>query len=374
MPATQPESRKALHALLELIGEIDERFLGAEWGIEASDDVAEGTHALLHLLQGGLYTCYEDDGDHPRFRRIVSPTRKFTGDNADAIYFDSAVNPRRAYRVRGEIAGAVYVSLTVESGAQDGRFGSQTAGAINDTEFDVASDGTFEIYFGGPARERNWVALGNDASRITTRHYFERKTSAAADPTVRIRLEIDALGESAPAPPRPDDRSVSEGIHRVINFVRSRTLDMGPPGTRQQPPFVSIEPNRFPPPTPPGDFALAATDAAYSMAPFVLGPEEALVINGRWPKCRFASVALWTRYLQTFDYANRQVSLNRAQTVLDADGNFEMVLSHRDPGVDNWIETEGRPFGMVFWRYMLPEGDIETPQARVVPLSELSGG
>lgn len=174
MSATLPESRKALHALLDLIMEIDQRYLGSEWGIEASDDVAEGMHALLHLLQGGLYTCYEDDGDHPRFRRIVSPTRKFTGDNADAIYFDSAINPRRTYRVRGEIAGAVYVSLTVESGAQDGRFGSQTAGAINDTEFDVASDGTFEIYFGGPARERNWLPLGDDAARITTRHYFER--------------------------------------------------------------------------------------------------------------------------------------------------------------------------------------------------------
>jgi len=31
-----------------------------------------------------------------------------------------------------------------------------------------------------------------------------------------------------------------------------------------------------------------------------------------------------------------------------------MILAHRDPGLPNWIDTEGRPFGLVFWRFMLP--------------------
>ena len=96
------------------------------------------------------------------------------------------------------------------------------------------------------------------------------------------------------------------------------------------------------------------------MAPYFLGPDEALVMRGRWPTCRCANVALWNRHLQTFDYVNRRVSLNRKQTELEADGSFRMVLAHRDPGVGNWIDTEGRPFGMVFWRFMLPEGEIDT--------------
>ena len=49
-----------------------------------------------------------------------------------------------------------------------------------------------------------------------------------------------------------------------------------------------------------------------------------------------------------------------------------MVLAHRDPGVPNWLPTEGRPFGLVFWRFMLPEGPIDTPEAEVVPLASLS--
>lgn len=367
----EPKSRRALHSLLRLIEEVDARWLGAEWGIADPASVAEGTHALMHLLQGGLFTYYEDDPAHPRFRRIVSPTRKFTGDNADAIYFDTAVDPARAYRVRGDTAGAVYVSLTVESGAQDGRFGSRTAGVINDTAFDVDAAGRFEIYFGGPPRPRNWVALPPDAARITTRHYFESEKAAAADPAVQIRLEIEVLGDPPPPPPPPNDDDVAAGIERVANFLRTRTLDMGPPGSREQPPFVSVTPNQFPPPVKPGDFALAAADAAYSMAPFVLGPDEALLIDGRWPACRCASVSLWNRHMQTFDYAHRRVSLNRRQTVADADGRFRVAIAHRDPGIPNWLDTEGRAFGMVFWRFMLPEGEIEPLRARVVKVEEI---
>ena len=102
--------------------------------------------------------------------------------------------------------------------------------------------------------------------------------------------------------------------------------------------------------------------------------DEAREITGRWPECRCANVSLWNRHMQTYDYSNRQVSLNRAQTQLEPDGRFRMLLAHRDPGAPNWLDTEGRPFGMVFWRFMLPEGSIEKPETRVVPFDSLAGG
>ena len=81
---------------------------------------------------------------------------------------------------------------------------------------------------------------------------------------------------------------------------------------------------------------------------------------------------IWNRHLQTNDYVHRSVSLNRAQTALQPDGSFEIVIAHEDPGVANWIDTEGRPFAMVFWRFFLPEGPIETPRTRVVSFAEIS--
>jgi hypothetical protein len=325
----------------------------------------------MHLLEGGLASMFESDPAHPLFRRIVSPWRKFTGDNPDAIYWDAPVSEAHEYVVRGRIDDAVYVSLTIEVDTADGSMAKRTGGVINDVDFDVDPNGGFELYFGGEPRDRNWLALEPGASRITTRHYYENEQPAAADPRRNPALAIKVLGTAGPPPP-PNDDSVAAGIRRTVQFVRSRTLDQPPMANNPDlPPFVSLVPNQFPQPVTPGDFGLAAFDAAYSMAPFVIGPEQALVVRGRWPSCRFANVVLWNRHQQTFDFANRRVSLNRNQTTLEADGSFRMVLAARDPGVPNWIDTEGWPFGVAFWRFMLPDGEIETPEAELVSLDLL---
>jgi hypothetical protein len=364
------ESRAAFDELLETLREAGDRFAGAEWGLVSPDDVAGGLRLVANLLEGGLVGHFDDDPRQPVFRQIVTSTRKSLGDNADAIYFDAAVSSDHAYRVRGRTAGAVYVSFTVEAGGAGGDFPKRTAGVVNDTQFDVDADGAFEIFLGGAARDRNWLPLPEDASRVTTRHYWEQVRSPAIPPIPDVALDIEVLDALPPLPP-PSDASVAAGLRRVARYVRSRSLEQTKPGEGDQPAFVSREPNVFPQPVAPGDHALAAFDASYSMAPYVLGPDEALVITARWPECRCANVSLWNRHLQTYDYAHRRVSLNRAQTSFDADGAFTVVIAHDDPGVPNWLDTEGRPFGMVFWRYFLPEGEIDTPQAKVVPYSSL---
>jgi hypothetical protein len=374
MSPMQTDSRKALGELLDMLREVDERWAGPEWNLTSEADVVGAHRALLHILEGGLSGFFEDDPERPRFERIVSPTRKFTGDNPDAIYYDASIRADRRYRVRGRMDGAIYVSITVEAGTQDGSIAKRTAGVINDTQFDVDSQGRFEILLGGPRRERNWLPLEAGASRITTRHYYEEEHAAAADPARHAALSIENL-DPGPPPAAPNDSSVAAGIRRVAQFVRTRTLEMPPMAKAgAQPPFVSLVPNQFPQPVKPGDVGLSAFDAAYSMAPFVVGPEDALVMRGRWPACRCANVSLWTRHMQTFDFANRSVSLNRKQTRIEKDGSFRMVVAHRDPGVPNWIDTEGRLFGIVFWRFMLPEGEIETPRAEIVPLAKLAQG
>ena len=371
----ETESRRALHELIDLLGEVDEHWVSPEWNLHSDEDVFGAHRAVMHMLQWGLVGLFERDPAAPRFHRIVDPDRKVLGDNPDAVYLDAPVSADHAYRVTGEIKGATYVSVTVESGEAWGSMDNQTVGVLNDESFDVDADGRFEILLGGEPRPRNWLGLPEITGSITTRHYFEDPTHAAADPArvPEMRIEvIDADGNPVTTPPpRPSDASVAAGIRRVAGLVRELTVDRPPQSSAQPRTWISLEPNVFPPPGKPGDLGLAAFDAAYAMAPFLIGPDEALVIRARWPRCRYANVCLWNRHLQTFDYANRSISLNRAQTVADSDGRFTAVIAHGDPGVPNWLDSEGRPFGIVFWRFMLPEGDLETPQAEVVPFSEL---
>ena len=133
-------------------------------------------------------------------------------------------------------------------------------------------------------------------------------------------------------------------------------------------------PNVFPQPERPGEMAFSAFDAAYSVAPYALGPDEALVITGRWPECVFANVALWNRFLQTYDYVNRRVGLNRSNTSSrpTAAGAWSSPTTTRASPTGS-TPRAGRS-GQVYWRYFLPEGDIPTPQATVVPFAEIAAG
>lgn len=368
------DSRGAFDELLATLGTVADRFAGPEWGLTDATDEAEALRVIVHLLGIGIETQFDDDAAHPAFRPIVTPWRKALGDNADARYHDARVDPAGTYRIRGRTAGAVYVSFTVEAGGEDGAFPSRTAGLLNDTGFAVDDDGAFEITVGGPPRDRGWLALPEDASRLTVRHYWEDVRCPNVPPVPDLGLTIELVDGAPPAsPPTPSDEAIAASIRRMATFVRSRTLEaIAKPGEGDPPAFVSREPHVFPAPVPPGAHALAAGDAAYSMAPYLLGPDDALVVSARWPRCRCANVSLWNRQLQTFDYLRHPVSLNRAQAATDPDGTVTMVIAHRDPGVPNWLSTEGRPFGLVFWRFMLPDGPIDTPTARVVPVGSLA--
>jgi hypothetical protein len=166
----------------------------------------------------------------------------------------------------------------------------------------------------------------------------------------------------------------SARLRDVAEFLKGSTVGRPKPAT--VPPFVSTTPNELGEPMTfrmAGSDSWGAVDIAYSMGPFKLAPDEALVIEGRFPRCAFANVVLWNQQLAAFEYRDRSVSLNRAQTELLPDGSYRMVVAARDPGVPNWLDTEGHREGTMFWRFLLPEDKPEKPRCRVVPLSGLAG-
>ena len=137
MSGMQTESRKALHELIDLVREIEERWASPEWNLNTPDDVVAAHCAMMHMLEGGLATFFEDDPDHPQFRRIVSPIRKFTGDNSDAIYFDAPVSPEYEYVVRGTLNGAAYFSLTIELNSGEGIMSTDAGGTLTNADLEI---------------------------------------------------------------------------------------------------------------------------------------------------------------------------------------------------------------------------------------------
>ncbi|MBK6508915.1 MAG: DUF1214 domain-containing protein [Haliea sp.] len=363
---TASEAAQALAELQSTLDELEAAFATPAWNLRTPQDYAEARRVTLHTLLHGLQCWLEADPARPFFTLFTDQHKKLLGDNPDARYYSAVIDDQHGYRIRGNLAGATYTSFTIELAA--GTDGGGIGSTLNDTQFKADKNGDYEIIVSAEKVDGNWLPMSKGATSLTTRHYYEREQCINNDRLHHIPIDIPNLQK---VPPRrsPNDADIAAGIRRVTAFVKGNVIPMNGENSL---PWVSRVPNQFNPPKKDDSnnaVTYAARDNVYSMAPFVLGPDQALLIRGRFPTCRFSNVVLFNRFLQTLDYEERSISLNRAQAVLDAEGNFEMIVAHRDPGRPNWLDTEGRPFGIMFWRFQLPEGDIPPLETEVITLS-----
>ena len=364
------DSRRALAELIEVLREADERWVSPEWNLHTTDDAVDAHRTLMHYLQWGLVGLFERDPSAPRFGRIVAPHRKILGDNPDAIYFDAPISADHAYRVRGETKGAAYVSITIESGAAWGSMDNQVVGVINDTSFDIDAAGRFEILLGGEPRERNWLALPPGAGSISTRHYFEDSTHAAADPARVPAMAIEVIGRRCCRPGRPTPPSAPASNGSPLWCANS-------PWTVSQSPRASPAhgsrwcPTSSPPPTGTIDLGLAALDDAYAMAPFVVGPDaSAGDPRAQSPGVATPTCACGTRHLKTLDDTARSISAHPDQDVRRSAvdrSHRSQQLSHRTPAPVTGSSPRADTFVHRLLEVHAPrEGDMDTPEAQLV--------
>ncbi len=366
-------TRAAYEELVELLGEVRSSFVPPTAGEGWRElDVVEAYRYVAHLLGAGFDFHLEGDPERPRFSRVVSPTRKFLGDNPDAVYHWARLRGDRSYRIRGNLSGACYTSFTVHGRDPQGGSNERVIADVNDRGLDVGADGGYELTLSPNPHPGNWLQLAPDATSVITRHYFLASNPVAADPRLQVAIDIEPLEHPGPAPPLTD-AVVAERLRAVAGFVRANTV--GRPAPNRPPaPFASALPNTVGTPTSFRDTRLAAwggVDIYYSSGRFALGNGDALVMEGVLPEAVFVNVMLWNRQQQTFDYVGRQVSLNSRQMVLDDRRGYRIVVADRDPGVPNWLDTAGHAEGTVFWRFVLPEEPPQTPACRVVPLEEV---
>ena len=154
----------------------------------------------MNLLAAGLHLIAETDPERPAFHRMVSPICKFQGDNPDAIYYSTLIRDDRAYRIQGNIAGATYTSISMETGSAEGHYPTGVARAISDKELKIAPDGGYEMILSPTERPGNWFKLEPGTGSVTTRHYFEAQHCVAADRMKVIPLTIAPLDPVAPQP------------------------------------------------------------------------------------------------------------------------------------------------------------------------------
>jgi hypothetical protein len=109
---------------------------------------------------------------------------------------------------------------------------------------------------------------------------------------------------------------------------------------------------------------------AFGIGYFRLAEDEALLVEVKPPPAKYWSVHLGNYWMESLDFASHQSSLNGHQAVLDPDGIFRAVVSLRDPGVPNWLDSAGHSEGSMIYRWNQAEG-APIPTTRVVRFGEI---
>jgi len=395
-------SRRSWRRLLDTMKEAELLYLSPSWGFGlgpekfAADEIAEGLKYVSHVTKLALDVYLEES---PRFVKLVSPTLKLLGDNPDAQYHIASLRTHGANEqqptafivdgCRGE--NEVYFSISVHvpgdgSGLSNGAF-ERVVSDINDAGIGFDDNDCYKLHL-SPAdpgeavlQGATWLETPEEASSLVTRHYFDSWPPGAISQQVHLGIKLAKGVQRAPEP--VSDEVIAHRLDLATDFIRRHTILMPQPDPTSAPPFFSLLPNTIgiPQKWKRGEEGMGAVDIAYAAGRFRLEDDEALILKGAVPRCRFANVVLWNRFLQTFDYTayDEYPVFFTLDTPAESEeyAPFTIVLSKEKPTqyTGKWMYTEGRPMGTVFFRFLLPEGDKYEYQritTTVVPVDDVA--
>ncbi|MFC0080977.1 DUF1214 domain-containing protein [Aciditerrimonas ferrireducens] len=332
-----------------------------ETSTEDALDRAEGHRFLLRLLSAAEELFVERaDPLHPSFTRVTSPIRKYFGDNPDTVYDSAPLDPTKTYRITGQRGTCCYLAFCVYGSG--GPEGNRIVANLADRDLDLSPEGRFSLVLSPEPHPGPWIRLEPDARSVVARQY--RANPATEQPA---SYQIECLDATEATPPPLDEQRVARGVSHAATFLRTvaqRTAAAAASAARS-PNAVSLHSRD-------GAAAFFGTpDNAYEAGWFSLEPDQALVLTLRPPACRYWSVQLWDRWMESIDARYHQGSRNHTQVKPEPDGTYRLIIAERDPGVGNWLDPAGHRSGWFCVRWLLAT-ETPSPTVEVLPLSSLA--
>jgi hypothetical protein len=321
--------------------------------------------ALSILAEGYLCRVYPDSR-RPVFMPLWNYAMNQGGPDPDYVYSTAEIDSSGVYRISGFRGTSRFVDITQQAFDMlnpDDMGGGTNLNITHDLD-DLSMDerGYFSVVL-SPTRPDghtgDWWELNPGAHRLLMRR-------CACDWTNEIdaRVAIERVdGGGSDMTPEEIARRFSdlaawvEGMikfdmqlvryyrehHGVNTFLRSSKID---------------------------DMGGLPTQAYYDGV-HEITDDEALIIETELPqKCRYWQALVADDRFCTLDWVNRQSSLNDAQAHIDSDGKFRAVISHRDPGVPNWLDKGDYPWGVIQMRWNRAT-DYPDPTIKKVPVAEV---
>ncbi len=327
-------------------------------------DFAEGLRHLTRMarltLAGGMEN---NDPLHPFFDRSLGPTLKMGGDNPAGLYLSAPINGTDTYRIMGTRGSATWISFMAQRSHGCFAAGLGVFGDSIFTELETNDDGSFELTLSPEKHPGNWIETDRFSARLMVRQFFGDWGDVRP-----MDLTIENLSRS-------DEPKAILGLSAAIDdLARSaQSLQTLLPAMQSELAAKGDSINTF---------AIDIGDAteSYGGVPggnavtmrWRLAADEALVATVRPPiPCAYWDVQLGNVWYESWDYRHFLSGIVHTQATLNDDGSATIVLSERDPGTANWVQTCGHREGHLAVRWQLTDGQLPLPACRVIKVDDV---
>ncbi len=316
---------------------------------------AETLRFFVRELQAALaWEVDTADADFPHFFRADDSASGPPGPNLDNSYLWARVRGDASYRVTVDTSKVydMLIGVTDEKWTNYGDFAL--------SEFEIGADGKLELIVSPERQPGNWLQMPKDGSLLGIRvYYYDWGKDEQPHPLIeRIGGELER-----PAPITPE--ILNKRLEATAFWLESRPY--------QYPVFQERYMDQFPVNHVPAPAKIPGGGGPiqYGFGRYRLADDQALIVEFTPPQARYWSVHTYTApWFSQIDVINRLTSLNGRQVHVDSDGKARIVVSHRDPGVQNWLDAGDLPTGSVFYRWIWSD-DTPVPDSRVVALADL---
>ncbi|NMN98961.1 hypothetical protein [Antrihabitans stalactiti] len=342
-----------------------EKLIEAAPHIRTEQDLLEGYQYLAGGILATLHQAWATEKGHPTFISGTGPFTKMGLDNPDTLYFGARISDDAEYVVTGRRGTTADLSFQILNGSYTATTVPGSVTAFDDRAFTIAPDGTFEITFGPePAGDRrDYFTLPPGSVQLVVREVYSDWSQTRG--TIAI-AQSNARG-SAPAALTPDsvDRRFARAGKGLV--ARVQTWLQFPEWFYLKLPVNTMTEPRLTP----GGLATQYSSAGH----YELRDDQALVITVPKADVPYQGFQLGSMWYISLDYINHQTSLNANQSQVDPDGNIRIVVSERNPGVTNWIETVGHARGYVQFRWQRVDRELtpaDGPTVEVVDFDSVA--
>lgn len=277
---------------------------------------------------------------HPVAGRAI-PGSRWGIDNPDSVYRVIPISGDERYEIRGRVGEnrmtENYFTLW------DANMG--TVAVLNGRTMEVESDGSFTITVDSdPADGRpNHVQ-----STPTAHEFYIRDVLLNWERDDPNHLSVQRLGPAPGTAARTMDEQADATAEMMAYFANfTGKLSHG---------VYKMAPNNFHLAWS-ADKVGAMRNQVYVMGRFDLDPGEAFVVDVSDGGADYFTVPLSNIWGTTLDIVDRTGSLNKSQSVRNHDGTYTYVIAPEDPGVANWIDSDGLREGILTLRMAEFGGD-----------------